>query len=407
VKEAFSLFAAAATFGAVACSPVEPPRSTGAGAPLESGSMAIVASDYRSTNIALRSPSGEPLSRSLLSTASASGAIAFALSGDVVLPSNEIARDGELVVIDRYGTNVVTFVDPVGGVVRAQIPLGTGFESNPHDALPLGDGTLLVSRFGVDPRRGDEAFDGGDDVLVVDVGAPRIRARIALPEKEGIAARPGSFTRLGDRVLVNLARLSSDFARAVDADVAVLALDPPRLERIVPLPRLRNCGKLAVSPSGAIAISCSGLFDPARTRFADEGAGVAIGAIDEAGAFVVERRWEAADLGQSPTGSVVWLDDATVLFETYGAGATGDAVHVVSRDRSATAVAYRARAPFVLGPMRCRSTGEVRCFVTDATAAALVAFVTDSTATEEGPRVRAIPIPDVTGLPVRDVVFFR
>jgi hypothetical protein len=388
------------------CAATDPPAAQGAGRPLDSGAFVLVASDYRSTNVALRDAEGSSLSRSLISTASASAGLSFALSGDVVLPSEPVPRGGEVVLVDRYGTNVLTFVEPVSGVVRAQLPVGCGFESNPQDVLALEPNRALVTRFGTDPRSTDLPCGGGDDVLVIDPAAPRIVRRIALPPKEGVPARPGSMTRAGDRVYVNLHRLSADFDRAVDGDLAMLSARTAELEALVPLPGLRNCGKPVFSAFGNIAFACSGLFDPARSRFDPVGAGVVVGTLDGT-TLRIDDRWDASELGVSPTGSVAWLDGATVLFTAYGDASRGDAIHLVRRGTSTSIRVASSLRPFTIGPLRCTEAPTVRCATTDAAASALVVLEPSADPRSVLPTVRTWAAPDVTGLPLRDLAFFR
>src|SRR5690606_24167107 len=131
-------------------------------------------SDFLSTQVALSSLEGDTLSPSFLSSAStqASGT-SHALSGDVVLP-RRMPRSFRVVLIDRYGTNVITWADPRSGRVTAQLPVGTGFDSNPQDYLEIDDHLAYVSRFGQNTAPGREAYDEGGDLLIVDTEGPRI-----------------------------------------------------------------------------------------------------------------------------------------------------------------------------------------------------------------------------------------
>src|SRR5512142_202362 len=89
--------------------------------------------NYMASQVALTALDGTVLSASFISTASAqTDGLAFALSGDTALP-NTAPASGRIVVIDRYGTNVLTWVDPSTARVQAQLSVGTGFESNPQD----------------------------------------------------------------------------------------------------------------------------------------------------------------------------------------------------------------------------------------------------------------------------------
>jgi hypothetical protein len=91
--------------------------------------LAVVSSDFQSSEIALLAPNGDVKSAAFLSSAStAATSLAAPFSGDLSVAS-ALRRPGELVVIDRFGTNVLTFVDTRTAVVRAQLPVGTGFEA--------------------------------------------------------------------------------------------------------------------------------------------------------------------------------------------------------------------------------------------------------------------------------------
>src|SRR5690606_38628620 len=104
-------------------------------------------SDYQSTQVALSTLEGETQSASLVSTASTqTDGLAFALSGDVYLPSAP-TDSGRLVLLDGFGTNVVSWVDTASAEVVAQLPVGTGFESNPQDYVEFGK-EAFISRWG-------------------------------------------------------------------------------------------------------------------------------------------------------------------------------------------------------------------------------------------------------------------
>ncbi|HEV8244312.1 MAG TPA: hypothetical protein VGP93_00955, partial [Polyangiaceae bacterium] len=127
-----------------------------------------VLGDYMSTQVALLDNDGQALSDSFLSSGSteASG-LAAPLSGDVVPPSSR-PDSGEVVLIDRFGTDVITWADPASAEVRTQLPVGTGFSSNPHDYLELSSSKAYVTRYEDNAAPGQQAFDDGGDVLIVD-----------------------------------------------------------------------------------------------------------------------------------------------------------------------------------------------------------------------------------------------
>ena len=153
------------------------PISTSGGADLPSRGdcprgLAVVSSDYVSSEIALLFPSTEVASPAFLSSSSteASG-LAAAFSGDIVVEPAP-SRPGELAIVDRFGTNVITFVDTRTANVRAQLPVGTGFEANAQMYLELDEHHAFVPRVGENAAPGREPFDAGSDVLLVDPSVP-------------------------------------------------------------------------------------------------------------------------------------------------------------------------------------------------------------------------------------------
>ena len=387
----------------IACENTPIPASTGTGHALESGSMALVSSDYRSTNLSLRDPSGASLTASLLSTGSRPAGLSFALSGDVVLPSDALALDDELTILDRYGTNVLSFIHPVTGALRAQLPVGTGFEANPQDFIRWNESLAYLSRYGVDPVPGDAEFDGGSDLVVIDPHGPRITGRVAFAPKNGMPARPGTMTRSGPYVVVGLARLSESFDSAGDFELAFVRGDSAVLENIVTLPGLRNCGKPVFSLAGTLAVACTGVFDSRTSSFARAGAGVFVATLTPS-AFTVLDRWDADALDLSPAGSVAWLSDDRLAFTTYGHGAIGDAVYTLQRGSAEASRVLTTPKPYTLGSLRCDDSAPVRCVLPMAEPSKLA--VLSTTAANAPPSVTVRDAVDVTGLPLRGVAFF-
>ena len=190
----------------VACNVAATGSSTGgigdagndAGTTCPRGAVAIL-TDYMSTQVALSSLEGVVQSKDFLSTASttASG-VAFALSGDVVLPHTPPAS-GRVVLIDQYGSNVITWADPATAKVYAQLPIGTGFESNPYDYLETGATKAYVTRWGNNLKPGQQAFDSGSDVLVLDTQKPAITKSIAMPVVDCCPPAPRACCRSATR----------------------------------------------------------------------------------------------------------------------------------------------------------------------------------------------------------------
>jgi hypothetical protein len=217
----------------------------------------VVLTDYASTQVALSALDGTTRSASFLSTASTkTDGLAFALSGDVVVP-NTAPTSGRVVLLDRYGTNVITWADPATGKVLAQLPVGTGFESNPQDYVEIDASRAYVTRWGTNGAKGAQPFDAGSDVLLVDTQGPKILASISLPSVEGLPPRPAGMTRVGDTTVVVLQRLAEDFK--TQGDSMLVGVRDASVAWQLTLKGLKGCGRPAVAPSGRVLVlSCEG-----------------------------------------------------------------------------------------------------------------------------------------------------
>ncbi len=287
-----------------------------------SSGVTIVLSDYVSTQIALSNLDGETQSASFLSTASTeTSGLAFALSGDVVVPSAAPAS-GQIVLLDRYGTNVISWADPATAEVTAQLEVGTGFESNPQDYLEVGGDIALVTRYGSNADPGQQDFDGGNDVLVIDLSnsdKPEIIERIALPDDDELPARPGRMIRVGDEVIIPLERISDDFATTGDTMYVGISIDERKVAWKQTLSGLKNCGRPSLSPDGKrLAVACSGTLDPVGNGTLAESALVFFAA--EPGPLEEVDRISAEDLVGEPIQSrTVYANDDVMLIQTQSA----------------------------------------------------------------------------------------
>jgi hypothetical protein len=218
--------------------------------------------DFLSSQVALASLNGETLCGSFASTArSQASALAFPFSGDLATPSTP-PSSGRVVLLDRFGTNVLSWLEPRTGAVLAQLPLGTGFQSNPQDYLEVAPGRALVSRWGENPVPGSEAFDGGGDLLVVDTETPAILGSVALPRPDDFPPRPAGLTRHGDLVLVTLQRAAVDVKSMGEALIVGVDPDAENVRFTLALPGLKNCGRVTPTPSGRRGvIACSSYVD--------------------------------------------------------------------------------------------------------------------------------------------------
>ncbi len=235
--------------------------------------VTTILSDFVSTQVALLDKEGQMLSDSFISSGSTmSSGVATPLSGDIVAPSNRPAS-GEVVLVDRYPNSVVTWVDAESAEVRAQLPVGTGFSSNPYDYLELSPTKAYVPRYESNAAGGAEPFDDGGDILIIDPSAPAITGNIPLSQPGALPPRPSALTQLGKTVLVVLQNLAQDYSSTDDAQI--VGIDSEKDEEIyrVTLTGLKTCGRAMLSPSSKImALGCTGeidmngaLVDPAAT----------------------------------------------------------------------------------------------------------------------------------------------
>jgi hypothetical protein len=371
----------------VACN-VTPATTTG-GAELPSRGdcprgIAVVSSDFQSSEVALLAPSGEVKSAAFLSSASApASGLAAPFSGDLVVAPSR-SRPGELVLVDRFGTDVLTFADTKTGVVRAQLPIGTGFEANPQDYLELNEHLAFVPRLGENTSSGREPFDSGSDLLVIDPSLASITGSVAMPRKDGFLPNPTAIKRLGDDLLVTLRHETADFGDMADSELVAFASADQSLRYRLPLAGLKNCGRLEQSASGALlAVACSAFIDR-RGAVADPSASALV-LFDPSQTPPQElRRFAAQDLVQGPIqADVEFVSERTLLVKTQTAqgGALDNQLFSVDVETGAsTLLATAAPAEggqgfgIALGGMHCDPNCGDPCLVADASRGKLWRF---------------------------------
>lgn len=319
--------------------------------PPRAPAYALVASDYSSSAIGLLDTDGSVITAAWLDSGARPPGVVAALSGDVVLPTAPFAPC-TVVLVDRFGTDVVSWLDPCGGEpVRGQLDVGRSLASNPHDVLRVG-AAAWVTRYGVGLGAAADSIERGNDVVVVEGG--RIARRIdlgALADDGETFARPDRMARIGpagaEQVVVGLGRLSADFMRTGPGAVALV--DPRTLEaRLVPIAGLSGCGEL--DPIGeVVVVTCQGeAFGDAAARRARAGV-VALG-LDGAGGLVERAAFRAAEHPSLPvpTGPTIALAEdrwLTVAFGDIPAG-TPDRALGIARGQ---AEVWLEAAPFTLG----------------------------------------------------------
>ncbi len=224
--------------------------------------LIVAATDLsQSANIGLMTLSGQVLSQSIISTASHAPELTTALGGDIAFPSTSTSGS-EIIVLDRTPTSVLTWVNLDTANVRAQLSVATGFSANPHDYVPILTNKVYVSRFDSNANPGQQAFDGGSDVLIVDPSIPSITGRIdlagALPQSGNYFVHPDRARSVGNRVYIVLPYYDPAF----NAGQSYIASIDPEVDEVVDqilLSGLSGCSGLDVAPDeNSLAVACSG-----------------------------------------------------------------------------------------------------------------------------------------------------
>ncbi|MFO0550669.1 MAG: hypothetical protein U0271_19905 [Polyangiaceae bacterium] len=390
----------------------EEPAPPPAGVELPSGAcghgLYVVSTDYQSSSVSIVSYDGDVVGPAMLTSGSEDVALSAPLSGDVVAPA-ERTLGAELILIDRYPAAVLTFYNPVQATVGEQVSVQTGFPSNPYDALEIGAREVWVARYDENGDPGNEPFDEGSDIVIVDRETGELTARIDLaPALEGadsankkILPKPARLVRLEAGVGALLAAYSQDFKEQADGRVALLDPETRAIVSAVVLEGGRGCSAMARAPSGrAVAVGCSGTFAGTNTPTLEDSAVYVVDAVD--GALTVRARFAAADLGGDPIGfSLAFSTEDRVLVTTFGElGASGEQARpdrLVELDLASgdvRTILESEKAPFTLGDVRCEPACGV-CFAADADRSVLHRLEVATGA------MRDVVIDDGIGLPPR------
>jgi hypothetical protein len=346
---------------AAGCGPEGPCRAD-ALRPIASPRLAVVLSDYASSEIAVIEEDGTQAAPWIDSGLRPPQLVA-ALSGDVVLP-RRIVEAGALVLVDRYQTDVLTrvaFDAPLEGLWQADLRgvRDAGTSPNPQDVLALPDGRWLVSRHNPAEDPGAPELARGNDVAVLAPATRAIVARFELGadlEVEGVRyfARPAELAPLVEgarvRVLVGLARLSS-LALRLTGPGAVALLDPEDGSTdVLELEGLSNCTSVAAFPDepARAHVLCRGdAFGEDETR-----AGLAVVELRDGALSLASIRRVADDPSLPPPGNgLVALEGGRFVYVSPGSLLTprNDRLIVVEPDGRAGVLHESSPQPFELG----------------------------------------------------------
>jgi hypothetical protein len=345
---------------------------------------AVVSSDFLSSEVALLAPNGDVKSSAFMSSASTAATnLAAPFSGDLSVASAR-SRPGELVVIDRFATNVLTFVDTRSAVVRAQLPVGTGFEANPQDYLEPSEGEAFVPRLSENESPGHEPFDSGSDLLIVDPRVPKIVDSLAMPRRAGFRPNPVGLTQLRGDALVTLQHARANYGGMAESELVAVTIGQPRVRYRLPLRGLKNCGRAELSPSRArLLVACTAFVDRQGAVAEPEHSGLLL--LDALTDPVSElARFSALELVQGPIqSSVEFVNERLVLFKTQTAlGAqhdnqlfsldleTGETALLATAGRDESGLGYGV----AFGAMSCRAGCGDPCLVADKSRGKLLRF---------------------------------
>ena len=247
---------------------------------------AVVSSDFTSTSVAMLDGSGAVLQEGWLDSSSAGAGLVAALSGDVVLPTEQ--PSGSFVAIDRLGSDVVSRFCHNGALV-GQVRVGAeGFASNPQDFLVMSETLAWVSRYEANADTTAAEADRGSDLFGVDPTTMEPNGeRIDLSSFGGTAmgmdenmnpvdvpilARPGRIVRRGGHLVVSLERLPVNlFGTERGAGEGMVAIVDASNNSVTThtLAGMSNCGQVVAVPEtpDEVIVACRGY---STVSFSDE-----------------------------------------------------------------------------------------------------------------------------------------
>jgi hypothetical protein len=296
----------------------------------------------------------------------------------VIFPSTAPAS-GKLLLIDRYPNSVLTWVEPKTGSVIQQLPVGTGFGSNPHDYLELAKDKAYVTRYESNPAPGKVPFDAGGDLLVIDPQANEITDRVELAsEPDGeFLPRADHLLLVGDEVWVSLQRFDADFKTAGDA--RLVGVDPisDATTWALDLPGLASCGGLARSPSGkVVALVCSGVAGDSDASGAPAPtlrSGIVLLDATVQPPVELERFEVAKELGAQLGSTIAFASEMLLVSVALGDSSANlnDVAFTLDTSVGTADPLLDAGAAFALGDVRCAPGCTDLCFLADAQASEL------------------------------------
>jgi hypothetical protein len=240
--------------------------------------------------------------------------------------------------------------------------------------------------------------------LLLDTKTPKILGRIAMAEEDSeLLPRPSGMTTLGDTVVVTLGRLSDGFKKAGAGRFVGVEPSTKKVLWTVNIEGVKNCGRLAKSPSGQIgAIACSSQADSVTYQYNPKESDIVIYDLTVTPPKELRRLGlgQAIDSGlQAP---LEFASESKLVALAYGGNSVaGDRAFSVDVETGDYEELLKANTPYSLVGVHCApGCGDV-CVISDKEAGFLRRFEVNS----KGKFTRLDDVtPDSTiGLPPRSI----
>jgi hypothetical protein len=349
----------------------------------ESIAYGAVSSDFTASAVSILGPDGELVADDYIDSGSTSSGLVTVLSGDVALPTLS-GENGTLVLLDRFKTDVITRIRLSTGEVLGQVKTHTPppehsqhtYSSNPHDYVYIDPTTAWISRHEPNLDPGVPAIDRGTDLLRINPStmertneridlssfngkATRVNLDTMKEEEVDVYARPSSIVRVGNTLVVGLARLAFDFSADGTGAVAAVDLTTKQVTGLE-LEGLTNCDILVPVPGAQdrVIVSCTG------SALGDTRATAGLVELSVAnGKATVARSWKAQDHASDPisVSNPISLGGARVAAVAVGSAgfpasdgapaveATPDVLAIVDLDTGKQETLFEAEGSYVLG----------------------------------------------------------
>jgi hypothetical protein len=226
-------------------------------------------SDFLSSSVSLLDSTGNVVKGDCLSSATKPPGATSALSGDVVL-ATWAQFHNEVAVIDRTN-DVITWLDPTSCAVLRQLDVATGFHANPHDVISVASNKAYVTRLELNGAPGKKAFDGGDDLLIIDPTKPAITGRIDLSSYAvqvtgtKIQARPDRARLIDGKLYIALTNQDAAFKVSGHGRILVIDVQTDKVTNMIEIPDFNNCSSLSyLDDKHLLDVACNGQFDMAH-----------------------------------------------------------------------------------------------------------------------------------------------